>query len=244
MRSDCFSGAPPSPSTQQAPLHLERSQTNSSEKTSVEIILSFISTNININVRLIPFLLREMFYLCVQKYEVYTKRGRKSPLFLGKIDMISKERIEALIDERIQELDKNLYVVEMTISSNNVIRVELDRVDGYVAVEDCMSVSRNIEHNIDREQDDFELHVSSAGLDKPFRHENQYLKNIGKRVKVKLKDTSKIEGELISFDSEEMQLKDRVKKKIEGRKKKEWVEEIYKIKMKEIKDTKIVISFK
>ena len=192
----------------------------------------------------IPFLLSEMLYLCIHKYEVYTKRGRKSPLFLSKIDMISKERITALIDERIQELNKNLYVVDMTISSSNVIRVELDRVDGYVAVEDCMSVSRNIEHNLDRDAADFELHVSSAGLDKPFRHDNQYVKNIGKRVKVKLNDASKIEGELISFDPEEIQLKDRVKKKVEGRKKKEWVEEVYNIKMKEIKETKIIISFK
>jgi ribosome maturation factor RimP len=158
--------------------------------------------------------------------------------------MISHERITALIDERIQELQKDLYVVDMTISSSNVIRVELDKVDGYVAVEDCMSVSRNIEHNLDREEADFELHVSSAGLDKPFRHDNQYLKNIGKRVKVKLIDASKFEGELISFDPEEIQLMDRMKKKVEGRKKKEWVEEIYKIKMKEIKETKIVISFK
>ena len=192
----------------------------------------------------ITFLLREMLYLCVHKYEVYTKRGRKSPLFLSKIDMISKERITALIDERIQELNKDLYVVDMTISSSNVIRVELDRVDGYVAVEDCMSVSRNIEHNLDRDEADFELHVSSAGLDKPFRHDNQYLKNIGKRVKVKLNDDSKIEGELISFNPEEIQLMDRVKKKVEGRKKKEWVEEVYNIKMKEIKETKIIISFK
>ena len=192
----------------------------------------------------ITFLLREMLYLCVHKYEVYTKRGRKSPLFLSKIDMISKERITALIDERIQELNKDLYVVDMTISSSNVIRVELDRVDGYVAVEDCMSVSRNIEHNLDRDEADFELHVSSAGLDKPFRHDNQYLKNIGKRVSVKLNDDSKIEGELISFNPEEIQLMDRVKKKVEGRKKKEWVEEVYNIKMKEIKETKIIISFK
>ena len=192
----------------------------------------------------ITFLLGEMLYLCVHKYEVYTKRGRKSPLFLSKIDMISKERITALIDERIQELNKDLYVVDMTISSSNVIRVELDRVDGYVAVQDCMSVSRNIEHNLDRDEADFELHVSSAGLDKPFRHDNQYLKNIGKRVKVKLNDDSKIEGELISFSPEEIQLMDRVKKKVEGRKKKEWVEEVYNIKMKELKETKIIIKLR
>jgi len=186
----------------------------------------------------------EMLYLCAHKYEVYTKRGRKSPLFLSKIEMVSKERITALIDERIQELNKDLYIVDMTISPSNVIRVELDRMEGYVAVEDCMSVSRNIEYNLDREQNDFELHVSSAGLDKPLRHDNQYLKNIGKRVKVKLNDSSKIEGELISFGLDEIQLKDRVKKKVEGRKKKEWVEEFYNINRKEIKETKIVISFK
>ena len=172
------------------------------------------------------------------------KRGRKSPLFLTKIEMISKERITALIDERIQELQKDLYVVEMTVSASNVIRVELDCVEGYVAVEDCMSVSRNIEHNLDREAEDFELHVSSAGLDKPFRHENQYRKNIGKRVKVKLHDSTKHEGELIAYDTNELKLSDKVKKKIEGKKKKEWVELIHTLEMKDVKETKIVISFK
>jgi ribosome maturation factor RimP len=158
--------------------------------------------------------------------------------------MISKERITDLIDERIQELQKDLYVVEMTVSASNVIRVELDRVEGFVAVEDCMSVSRNIEHNLDREAEDFELHVSSAGLDKPFRHENQYRKNIGKRVKVKLQDSTKQEGELIAYNTNELKLRDKVKKKIEGKKKKEWVELIYTFEMKDIKETKIVISFK
>ena len=172
------------------------------------------------------------------------KRGRKSHLFLTKFDMISKERITDLIDERIQELQKDLYVVEMTVSASNVIRVELDRVEGFVAVEDCMSVSRNIEHNLDREAEDFELHVSSAGLDKPFRHENQYRKNIGKRVKVKLQDSTKQEGELIAYNTNELKLRDKVKKKIEGKKKKEWVELIYTFEMKDIKETKIVISFK
>ena len=110
----------------------------------------------------------------------------------------------------------------MTVSASNVIRVELDRVEGFVAVEDCMSVSRNIEHNLDREAEDFELHVSSAGLDKPFRHENQYRKNIGQRVKVKLQDSTKQEGELIAYDANELKLRDKVKKE-NRRKKKERV---------------------
>ena len=87
--------------------------------------------------------------------------------------MISKENVIALIDERIKDLEKDLYVVELTISAKNVIRVELDKVEGNVNVDECVYVSRNIEHNLDREEEDFELHVSSAGLDKPFRHINQ-----------------------------------------------------------------------
>jgi len=92
--------------------------------------------------------------------------------------MIDRKEIERLVEERIQELDNGLYVVEMTISSTNVIRIEIDKINGGVTVSDCVSVSRNVEHNLDREKADFELHVSSAGLDKPFRHINQYIKNV------------------------------------------------------------------
>ena len=96
--------------------------------------------------------------------------------------MISKKNVIALIEERISDLKKDLYVVELSISAKNVIRVEIDKLEGYVSVEECVSISRNIEHNLDRETEDFELHVSSAGLDKPFRHINQYKKNIGRMV--------------------------------------------------------------
>jgi ribosome maturation factor RimP len=90
--------------------------------------------------------------------------------------MIDRKEIERLVEERIQELDNGLYVVEMTISSTNVIRIEIDKINGGVTVADCVSVSRNVEHKLDREKADFEFHVSSAGLDKPFRHINQYIK--------------------------------------------------------------------
>ena len=93
--------------------------------------------------------------------------------------MLKKKIIEELALERINELDKGLFIVEIAISSNNVIQVELDVEDGNVAINDCVSVSRNIEHNLDREEQDFELSVSSAGLDKPFRVLQQYTKNVG-----------------------------------------------------------------
>lgn len=158
--------------------------------------------------------------------------------------MISKENIIALIDERIKDLEKDLYVVELTISANNVIRVEVDKLTENVTVDECVSISRNIEHNLDREKEDFELHVSSAGLDKPFRHINQYKKNIGRMVKVKPLDSSKIEGLLSIVDEKGIVIIHSEKKRIEGKKKKEIVEEEFRFDFDKIKETKIVISFK
>ena len=158
--------------------------------------------------------------------------------------MISKENIIALIDERIKDLEKDLYVVELTISANNVIRVEVDKLEENVTVDECVSISRNIEHNLDREEEDFELHVSSAGLDKPFRHINQYKKNIGRMVKVKPLDSSKIEGLLSTVDDKGIVIIHSEKKRVEGKKKKEIVEEEFRFDFDKIKETKIVISFK
>ena len=158
--------------------------------------------------------------------------------------MIRKETVRALVDERISELANGLFVVDLTISATNVIHVELDKHEGYVAVNDCMSVSRNVEHNLDREQEDFELHVSSAGLDKPFRVLPQYLKNIGRQVKVVLNDGTKLEGELKSANETELALELIRKEKVEGKKKKETIVEQRVLQMEQIKETKIVITFK
>ena len=158
--------------------------------------------------------------------------------------MISKKEVEALIDERIAELDNGLFVVELSISATNVITVELDKHDGSVAVADCMSVSRNVEHNLDREEQDFEITVSSAGLDKPFRVLAQYQKNIGRDVKVKLNDAGKIEGALIEVTEDWIVIENSRKEKIEGKKKKEVIVEQHKLTFDMIKETKIIISFK
>ncbi len=149
-----------------------------------------------------------------------------------------------LIDERIAELGNGLFVVELTISSNNVIQVELDKHEGNVSINDCMSVSRNVEHNLDREEEDFELQVSSAGLDKPFRVLAQYVKNIGRTVKVVQQNGKKIEGELKAANENEIVVENSRMEKLEGKKKKELIVEQHVLPMEQIKETKIVISFK
>ena len=168
--------------------------------------------------------------------------GDESPLFLWR--MISKKKVLELADERMNELNSGLFVVDISISASNVIHLELDKSDGNVSINDCMSVSRNIEHNLDRESEDFELHVSSAGLDKPFRVLAQYIKNIGREVKLVTNDGKKHEGLLTAAAAEEVTLEKSRMEKIEGKKKKELIVEQLVLPMTQIKETKIVISFK
>jgi ribosome maturation factor RimP len=158
--------------------------------------------------------------------------------------MISKQTVRQLAEERIKDRDERLFIVELTISASNVIRLELDKTEGNVSIEDCMSVSRNIEHNLDREDADFELHVSSAGLDKPLRVHAQYVKNIGRDLDIKLKSKEKTTGTLIAVDETGVTLKREEKQAVEGKKKKELVVIENKIAFSDINEAKIVISFK
>ena len=158
--------------------------------------------------------------------------------------MITKKLVLELIEERIAEINDGLFVVELKISSTNIIRVELDKHVGGVTVEDCVRVSRNVEHNLDREEQDFELHVSSAGLDKPLRVLGQYVKNVGREVEVLLNDGTELNGTLTAADENTITVQTSSKEKIEGKKKKELVVQDHVLPMNTIKETKIVISFK
>jgi ribosome maturation factor RimP len=158
--------------------------------------------------------------------------------------MITKKLVTELAEERMKERGNGLFIVDLTISSSNVIRLELDKHEGGVTVEDCVSVSRNIEHNLDREQQDFELHVSSAGLDKPLRVHAQYVKNIGRSLDVKLKSGSQIEGLLTDVNETHIVLETSEKKQIDGKKKKETVVTRHELPFADITEARIVISFK
>lgn len=148
-----------------------------------------------------------------------------------------------LAEERIAERDPAIYVVEITVSTSNNISVEIDRESGSVTIDDCISVSRNIEHNLDREVEDFALEVSSAGLDQPLRVVKQYVKNIGREVKVKTFDKGSVEGIIKAADEAGIILETKAKHRVEGRKKKEWVINELPFKYNEIKETKLIISF-
>jgi len=157
--------------------------------------------------------------------------------------MIERKRIIELAQERIDELDKGLYIVDANVSPSNTINVEIDCLEGGVAIIDCMSISRNIEHN--QEEDvEFELLVSSPGLDKPFKVQQQYIKNIGKDVTVVFKEHGSITGTLREVDDNKILVETSSKERLEGKKKKVLVVKQNEIPFSQIKETRVVISFK
>lgn len=163
--------------------------------------------------------------------------------------MITKQLVRTLAEERIKERDERLFIVELTVSSSNIIRLELDKSEGNVSIEDCVSVSRNVEHNLDREEVDFELHVSSAGLDKPLRVLAQYTKNIGRDLDILLKDGNKLTGTLKEVSEAGIVLVREEKQAVMGvdgkpSKKKEVVEVRDELTFAQIQEARIVISFK
>jgi ribosome maturation factor RimP len=157
--------------------------------------------------------------------------------------MIDKKIVLKLAEERIQELNRGLFIVDLTISTRNVINIELDREGGGVSIEDCISVSRNVEHNLDRESVDFELNVSSAGMDRPLRHEKQFIKNTGRLLTFLKTDGVQVEGVLKSFNSDGFVVS--VERKVKNEKNKNVImEEELTLSASEIKEIKRVISFK
>ncbi len=165
--------------------------------------------------------------------------NEKFPLFLEK--MITKEQVQDLIKEKLKE--KNCFVVELEVRGGSNILLEIDNYKG-LTVEDCVSFSRAIEHNLDRENEDFELNVSSPGLDKPLRVKEQYIKNIGRNVKVVQLDGESCIGKLINVEKDEITVEYLCKEIVEGKKKKQILTKQEIINFNNIKETTIIISFK
>lgn len=161
--------------------------------------------------------------------------------------MISESKIKELVEAGLEGTE--LFVVDIQVNSGSKISILIDGFNG-VAINDCVALSKEVEGNLDREVEDFELQVSSAGLDMPFKVKEQYQKNIGRTVKVLTMDGHKHEGLLTSANDEELEIQYEEKVRIEGRKKKELVTQVEKYffehedSNKKIKETKIIISFK
>lgn len=111
-----------------------------------------------------------------------------------------KKTVEDLLQNALTER-QDLFLIDFSLSGENAIKIVIDGDNG-VLVEDCMFVSRAIEHNIDREEHDFSLEVLSSGAATPLTLPRQYKKHIGRNLEVKTLDSQSIEGELTEVNDE------------------------------------------
>jgi ribosome maturation factor RimP len=155
--------------------------------------------------------------------------------------MIDKNIVKGLVEEWLE--GKEYFLVDVEISNDNKIVVEIDHADG-VWIEDCVELSRYIEERLSRDDEDYELEVGSAGLGQPFKVPQQYVNFIGKEVEVLDGDGKKVKGVLKSVDGNDFVVTVREKVKEEGKKRPVLTDVDKSFQMDQVKYTKYLISFK
>jgi len=151
-----------------------------------------------------------------------------------------KDKITNLVNEAIAEND-TLFLIDLSISPDNNIKVVVDGDEG-VALSECIRISRHVEHNLDREETDFSLEVSSPDVTDPIVNKRQYNKNINRLLKIKTIDES-IEGNLIGIDENNITLQWKTREPKPVGKGKITVVKEKKIPMDEIKQAKVKFTF-
>lgn len=156
-------------------------------------------------------------------------------------NMIEKNKIVELAEEWLQ--DKEYFLVDATVDADNRIVVEIDHKDG-VWIEDCCELSRHIEAGLNRDEEDFELEVGSAGIGQPFKVLQQYVNSIGTDVELLTAEGKKMEGEMKDANEEGFTVVVREKQKLEGKKRPQLVDVDYHFGYDGVKWVKAVIDFK
>lgn len=118
-------------------------------------------------------------------------RGLDVPSFYK--NMTFKEKVNTVLAEALSQ-KPSLFLIDLTITDAFKVIVTLDGDQG-VVLQDCIDISRAVEGNLDREEQDYSLEVASAGVSSPLKNIRQYKKNIGRTLKVKTA-TEIIEAEL------------------------------------------------
>jgi len=154
---------------------------------------------------------------------------------------MNQELVKQLIDEAVAE-NPSLFLVDWKISPDNSIEILVDGDEG-LSIEEIVRISRHVEHNLDREEDDFSLNVSSAGVGNPLVLPRQYKKNIGRVLKIVRNEGKDLEGELISADEEGIVLKWSVREPKPVGKGKHTVEKEEKLNYTDIKKAIVKITF-
>ncbi len=168
------------------------------------------------------------------------KKAFSRSLFYLMQNMNFREKVQELLTQFLQQR-KDLFLIEINISKDNNINITIDGDNG-VSIQDCLDTSRAIENNLDREQEDFSLQVSSFGITEPLQLPRQYQKNINRTIQVKT-NTQNIKGKILQANNENITLIWEEKIPKETGKGKQKVQKTANIPYTEIQNAKIQISF-
>lgn len=167
-----------------------------------------------------------------------TREATKGPFFFY---MEFKTQVRQLLDDGLAE-HPSLFLIDFKVSLDGSIQVTLDGDNG-VKLQDCMAISRHIEHQLDREEQDFSLEVASVGVDAPLQLPRQYVKNVGRQMEVENLESQVFKGKLIQADDTSctLQWKQREPKPIG--KGKHTVEKTEQLNYTQIKRAKVLVQF-
>ncbi|MCQ2228184.1 MAG: ribosome assembly cofactor RimP [Bacteroidales bacterium] len=155
--------------------------------------------------------------------------------------MITVDTVGKIVEAKLAE--DGVFVVELTVSADNSIRLVVDKKEG-VDIDYCVTLTRMIEEALDRDVEDYDLEVSSAGIGCELKVLGQFEKNLGNEVEVTYANGSHKKGILTAADAEGFEVDIEEKIVVEGAKKKQTVTNHYRYAYNEVKLVKDVISFK
>ncbi len=154
--------------------------------------------------------------------------------------MTFREKVLNLLDDAIAS-NPSLFLIDLKITDAFKIIVAIDGDNG-VTLQDCINISRAVENNLDREEQDFSLEVASAGVSEPLSNVRQYKKNIGRTLKVKTTSET-IEGKLTAVDDEKITLEWEAREPKKIGKGKETVQKKQEVLFADIKESIVIIIF-
>ena len=154
--------------------------------------------------------------------------------------MTFREKVNELLEAGLAD-KPSIFLIDLTINEAFKVIVTLDGDNG-VTLQDCIDISRAIEHNLDREEQDFSLEVASAGVSSPLKHLRQYKKNVGRTLIVKLA-TETIEAELVEATDTNIVLAWEAREPKKIGKGKETVQKRQEIPYEDIKEAIVTVTF-
>ena len=156
-------------------------------------------------------------------------------------NMTFKNKVQEVLDAALAER-KELFLIDLSINDANKISIVLDGDLG-INLQDCIDISRAVENNLDREEQDFSLEVASAGISSPLKLIRQYKKNIGRTLKVKTNSLEEIEAQLTMANDEKITIEWQAREPKKIGKGKETVDKKLELSYVNIKEAIVIISF-